>query len=261
MIEEYRNSEARSKRIVRLILGMSIGMLVVLLAVKLISGMEKKVFLPIRRVQLYGNTYIGSRDILKMMHVDTDRSIVFFSTKDAKAQLLADGRISGVEIVKIFPDTLKVYVGEKQKQFVLFFGDDAYWLSGDGSVLIRVDEGEGIAFPTIRLNAIHDDITIGEGVGNFMVEHALSSLNVVREEYPDFFQRIHTLLVDEKGISIRFIDNNYTVYMGSDASKAKFEKLRALLFVLEKNGIGGVETHEPLAIDLSFSHAAVDRGE
>jgi hypothetical protein len=261
MIEEYRNSEARSKRIMRIILGLSIGMLVMLLAVKLISDMEKMVLLPIRRVQLYGNTYIASRDILKMMHVDTDRSIMFFSSKTAKAQLLSDGRISGVEIVKIFPDTLKVYVGEKQKQFVLFFGDDVYWLSGDGTVLTRVEADEELLFPIIRLSAFHDDINIGKGVGNFMVEHALGSLKEVRKEYPDFYQRVYTLLVDEKGISVRFNDNDYTVYLGNDASKAGFEKMRALLFVLEKNGIEGIEAHESLTIDLSFSHAAVDRGE
>jgi cell division septal protein FtsQ len=261
MIEEYRNSETKSKKIVRIILGLCIGMLVVLLGIKLISSMEKTVLFPIRRVQLYGNTYIASKEIMKIMHVDTDRSILFYNNKTAKEKLLLDGRISGVEIVKIFPETLKVYVGEKQKLFCLFFGDDAYWLSGDGTVLTPVESDEELVYPIIRLSAIRDDINIGKSVGNFMVEHTLGSLKEVKQQYPDFYRRIHTLLVNNEGISVRFKDNNYTVYLGNDASKERFEKLRALLLVLEKNGIDGIESRESLKIDLSFSHAAVEIGE
>lgn len=261
MIEGYRKSEIRSKRTIRVILVFCVGILIILLFIKIFSGIKKSTILPIKQVEIYGNQYINTSEIVKRMNLDVDRSILFFSNRSAKLLLLEDRRISGIELVKVYPDILKIYVAEKEKKYLLSVGSNSYWLSSDGTVLIENTEGMDTAIPLITMNPNNDDIKIGKQIGNFMVFEIISSLAEIEKEYPQFYKRLFSFSVNEKGVYVRLEDDKYRVYLGNDVNVEKFEKLLALLIVLEDKGDDVIAEDEIIEIDMSFSHAAVRRGE
>ncbi len=261
MIEEYRKSDIRSKRIIRAILAFCVGILLILLLIKVFSVIKKSSILPIKQVEIYGTQYIDKSEIVKRMNLDTDRSILFFNSRSARLSLLQDGRISGIELVKVYPDTLKIYVAEKDKKYLLFTGSVLYWLSKDGTVLIESNEERDTTIPLITMNSNNDDIKIGEQIPNFMVRGIISSLAEIEKVYPQFYKRLYSFSVNEKGVYVRLKDGKYRVYLGNEINKEKFEKLRALLIVLESKGDDVIALDEIIEIDMSFSHAAVRRGE
>ena len=277
MIEEYRKNEVRSKKIIRIILASCIVILVLLLLIKLLSGIRKTVMLPIKKVQIYGNTYIQNNEIVKIIDLDTGRSILFFNRKRAKLSLLQDKRISGIEIVKEYPDTLRIYIAEKEKKFLIKFliknliknpinnslmdAEHTYWLSSEGVILKETTGRDLEMFPFITINVNNDDIRIGDLIDNFMVAGILSSIKEIENVYPEFYKRIHSFSVNERGIYVRFKDNNYRVYLGNTITREKCEKLRALILVLENLYPDMTSDNEILEIDLSFSNAAVRKRE
>lgn len=273
MIEEYRKNEVRSKKIIRIILASCIVILVLLLLIKMISGIRKAVILPIKRVQIYGNTYIQNNEIVKIIDLDTGSSILFFNRKRAKLSLLQDKRISGIEIVKEYPDTLRIYIAEKEKKFLIKFliknlinnslmdAEHTYWLSSEGVILKETTGRDLEMFPFITINVNNDDIRIGDLIDNFMVVGILSSIKEIENVYPEFYKRIHSFSVNERGIHVRFKDNNYRVYLGNTITREKCEKLRALILVLENLYADMISDNEILEIDLSFSNAAVRKRE
>lgn len=154
MIDEYEKTEVRSRKIIRVILVFCIGALILLLMIKILGGSTKTAVLPIRKVQVFGNSYVKNDELLQMINLDTHRSLLFFNKKAVKITLLSDRRISGVEILKVYPDTLKIYVAEKRKKYQLTDGEHTYWMSADAVVLGPVKEGEDLKFPLITLTQI-----------------------------------------------------------------------------------------------------------
>lgn len=119
-IEGYTKGPIRSKKIIRLVLVVFISILVMMLAVRVMSGLQKLVILPVRKVQIYGTRYVKNNRILEAVKLDAVKSLISFNKMRAKASLLKDKRIKGVEIAKIYPDTLKIYIVEKNAEMLLY---------------------------------------------------------------------------------------------------------------------------------------------
>jgi hypothetical protein len=261
MIDGYGKSEVRYRKVIRIILVMCIGVLILLLGIKILGSSAKTAVLPIKKVQIFGNTYTRSDELLRMINLDTSRSLLFFNNKAAKIMLLSDRRISGVEIVKVYPDMLKIYVAEKRSRFQLAHGEHTYWMSADGIVLGAVPEGEELIVPLITLISNNDDIKIGEEIANFMVFDLLGSLKELERLHPDFYKRIELFHITESGVYMYFKDRGYRVYLGNRITEEKFEKLRALTLVLENYAPDDDSVGDIKEIDMSLSYAAVRKGE
>jgi hypothetical protein len=222
------------------------------------GGLERVAVLPVKEVQIYGNSYMKSTELLRMMKIESNRSLLFFNKRSAKMKLLGDKRISGAELLKVWPHTLKVYVAEKEQKYQLAGAGGRYWLSVDGVVLSRIETGEEERMPLITLQANSDDIRIGEEISSFLIRDILASLREIEKKYPDFYGHLHAFSVGPGGVDAFFNDRRYRVYLGNSVSEEKLSKLRALLLVLEK---GDSSVNEITEIDMSVSYAAVQKGE
>jgi hypothetical protein len=258
MINGYRKTEIRSRRVVKIILIPLIGVLILLVILRFMGGVEGVTVLPVKEVQIYGNSYINSTELLKMMKVESNRSLLFFNKRSAKLRLLGDKRISGAELLKVWPHTLKVYVAEKEQKYQLAGAGERYWLSLDGIVLSQMEAGEEERMPFITFQANNDDIRIGEEIPSFLIRDILASLRGIEKAYPEFYRRIHSFSVGPRGVETFFKDKRYRVYLGNSVSEDKLSKMRALLLVLEK---GDSSMNDIREIDLSVSYAAVQKGE
>ena len=260
-IEEYTKGPIRPKKIIRLVLVVFISILVIMLAVRVLSGLQKPVILPVRKVQIYGTRYVKNSQILEAVKLDAVKSLISFNKMRAKASLLKDKRIKGVEIAKIYPDTLKIYIVEKDAEMLLYTDGQIYTMSGEGVVLAETGVPEEYTIPLISLNIKNDDIiiSIGSVLDNFMVRDITGSMQVIKKKHSDFYKSIRLFTVNDDGVYISLKDNDHEIYFGSTVTVEKLEKLHALLIVLnERNKDGDEGVWE---IDMSFSHAAVRKRE
>ncbi len=262
MINECDKGEVRSKRLLRGVLIAIIGILIILLLIKLGSGIGSLVIFPIKKVQIYGNVHMTKREVLQIMNLDASNSMITFNKKKAKRLILQDKRVVSIEMVKLYPDTLRIYIKEKLKEAVLVANSNTYWVSDDGIILSKFNETEDIKYsdlnyPYITLKSYNDDIKSGEEINNFIVIDIINSLISIKEEYSDFYGLIRSFSIQEDGVYVILKNNNYLIYFGSDVTKVKLEKLRALLIVLK----GLYQTEDILEIDMSGSHAAVKKRE
>jgi hypothetical protein len=258
-IEEYTKSPIRSKKIIRLVLVVFISILTMLLAVRMLSGIQSLVILPVKKVQIYGTEYVENSRILEAVKLNAVRSLLSFNKMRAKASLLKDRRIKGVEIAKLYPDTLKIYVIEKEAVMLLFADRQLYSVSHEGVVLSETNIPEDYIIPLISLNINNDDIIIGSAIDNFMVRDITGSMQILKKQHPDFYDNIRSFTVNDDGVYVSLKDNDHEIYFGSTVTVEKLEKLHALLVVLSDRDKGKGEGI--WEIDMSFSHAAVRKRE
>jgi hypothetical protein len=299
MIGEYGKSAVKPRKVLRKVLLGLITLLVLLIVGKSIAGSGSLALFPVSRVQIFGTTYISKREVLELMRLDARKSILAFNKAQARRSLLGDARVSGVEIVKLFPDTLRIYVVEKEKKMLLRVhgretGDTAggvFWLSRDGVVLAPASEdtasvpegqpsnrpgsegqgseGPGSEGPHITLEANSDDITIGGRTGDFLLESALAALGGIESRYPGFYRLIENVSIGHDGVRVSLDDARYAIYFGDSVTEEKFERLRSLLLVLQSRrspekgeaGTGGAAMAGVIEIDMSSSQAAIRKRE
>jgi hypothetical protein len=261
----YERSSVRVHRILRLILMLLIGILTAMLVLKIGLSMTGQTILPVRTVQVTGNRYLTNNDVISLLGLQSGTSMLFLNLERTERLVMQDERIRRVQLVKIYPDTLRVHVREKDAAAVLDRDGTFYLVSSDGVILTGLDSGaddRGYSdYPFISLLSKDDDIKIGNPVNNILLQTLLDALLRFQEEQPDFSRRIESCAVDELGIWVRMRDMPHRIYLGSEISVEKLNRLRALVIVLEQvQDSKGGET-VPLEIDMSFSHAAVREGD
>jgi hypothetical protein len=283
---EFERGAVRPRKIFRSILLAGIFIMIVLILLKIaplnprpLPGMA-----PVRTIQVSGTGMVEKREIVQMLGPGVSGSLLLFSVKKAESSLLSDARITQVEMAKLYPDTLRVWVREKDTAAVIITASALYPVSADGTVLARLDPGAasrdtagqdkgaaaaggesaamqaaGIdpAYPRIRVGADSDDINSGQVVRDTALLELLGALEEFTGRYAGFMKTIDSFQVDRDGVTVTLHDDRLRVYLGPLVSFEKLERLRAMTFVL--TDLYGGET--ALDVDMSFSHAAVRERE
>ena len=261
MISTQKNS-VRSKGAIRLILIVLITILMAMMLLKVGLEITGQAILPIKTVQIFGNRYMSKREILSLLDLKSGTSIIFFNLETAKERLRSDNRVRVVQMVKVYPDTVKVHIREKDTAAILVVEDAWLLISEDGTILVEaVDDRSYSDYPFISLLSKHDDIKIGNPVNNFLVLNLLDAAIHFKGQYPEFAARIESFAVDDSGVWVLLKEPLYRIFLGSEVDTYKLNRLRALMFVLDqsrdyKKGVEGM-----VYIDLSGSQAAVREGD
>lgn len=261
MINEYEKTRPRSRRVAKGFLSASIVILLLLLGLRIVADHYDRLLLPMKRVRLYGNVHITEREVFRRIHLDTRSSMLLFNKRQAQKAIFEDARIQSVELTRVYPDTLKIYIKEKEKTAVLLTETHAYWISRDGVILAKAEGTDVRGYPIITLRAKGDDIIIGKRVENYMLTSILESAAVGERGEPDFKNLIDRFWIEQSGIYVLTRGSYYKVYLGDDVTQKKLEKLKALMAVLKVLYQHQDGEKKPLDIDMSFSHAAVRVGE
>ena len=252
----------RSKRIIRFILIALISMLVVMMLLKIGLDITGQAILPVKKVQIFGNRFMSNREILSLLDLKSGTSILFLNLETAKERLRSDNRVKVVQMVKVYPDTVKVHVREKDIAAVLTTENESFLISEDGTVLARAADDRSYSdYPFVSLLSKRDDIKIGNPVNNFLVLNLLGAAIHFRGQYPEFTARIESYAVDDSGIWVLLQNPQYHVFLGNEVDTGKLNRLRALTLVLDQSRdyASGIET--TMYIDMSSSHAAVREGD
>ncbi len=257
-----QKSSVRTKRVVRVILIALITMLMALMLLRVGLEIAGQAILPVKTVQIFGNRYMSSREILSLLDLDFGTSIIFLNLETAKERLRSDNRVRVVQMVKVYPDTVKVHIREKDTAAILGLGEERLLISEDGTILAQAADDRGYSdYPFISLLSKHDDIKIGNPVNNFLVLNLLDAAIHFKRQYPEFAVRIESFAVDDSGAWVLLNDPLYRIFLGNEVDTGKLNRLRALMFVLDQSRDYKKGTKGTVHIDMSGSHAAVREGD
>lgn len=93
---------------------------------------------PIQRIEVLNNMILEKSDYLKAMKVTTQENLMECSLEDYRQRILSLRNVTDVEIKKVFPGTLKVWVKERLPVFRMSLGGEL--IAEDGKEVL-VDEG------------------------------------------------------------------------------------------------------------------------
>ncbi|MBN2324053.1 MAG: FtsQ-type POTRA domain-containing protein [Spirochaetes bacterium] len=258
MIKECERNGIKSRKVLRAVLLLVIGLLFILALLRIVPAVQKITVMPVRTVQIYGNEHVTKGEIAQKIGIDVPSSILTFSRKHARSALLEDNRILSVETAKLYPDTLRIFIREKPAFSVIEAAGSAYWISADGTVLSEVGESDvKVWYPRITLKSNNDDIKIGIPVTSYLVQDILHALEDIGRKEPDFLSRISSFTVNEEGAQVRLEDDRFDVWFGTSVTALKLERLRALLAVLKSESLVAGSQAKTVEIDMSATYAAV----
>jgi len=262
MIKSYEKSTVRSRKTIRIVLISLIIVLVVMTLLRVGLEVTGQAVLPVKTVKIFGNRFMTNQEIMSMLNLNSGKSLLFLNLEVAKDHLMGDARVKVVQMVKVYPDTLRVHIREKDPAALLVREGLRYLISNDGVVLTQAAEDQSYTdYPFISLLSKDDDIKIGNPVNNFLVLNLLDAVIEFKRQHPEFAATFDSYVIDDSGIWVRMNEPRYRIFFGSEVDTDKLNRLRALIFVLIRHD--DEESEEPgiVEIDMSGSYAAVREGD
>ncbi len=254
MIDQYSKDIVKTKRILRRILIVIIALLMLFIIVKLLRDVGGIILFRVKKVQIFGSNFLNNKGIMKTMGLGPSISLLTFNRKKAETLLMSDMRVESAVVVKAYPDMIKVYIKEKNPEYILYAGQKVYAVSMDGVVLGEINKRSEKYGPILQFEN-SDDIKIGKRLNNFLGLNVLETLNSLKREGKLILERISSVEIRSSGIYLQIDGGRYMVYAGNSVSEDTFNRLDALIGVLKERY--RTNTDSKYYVDLSFSQAAV----
>lgn len=128
-----------------------------------------------------GNRYLSDEQIIKLSGINQDQSIWKVDTEQTAAHIKENPEIESVEIVPVFPNSIKVTVTEHNKIAYLSKGNHFYPILENGKILDGLASTEIPVFAPVLLN-------FKEGT---VLNQLLKELNKLPEEIQNSISEIH----------------------------------------------------------------------
>lgn len=93
-----------------------------------------------KNIQIKGNKYVKSDDIIKILDVKDDKNIFRYNIKSMETILLSNKYIDKVKIKRILPNTLNINIIEKQIIANLYNEKEYSYIDSDGNFIDKVNE-------------------------------------------------------------------------------------------------------------------------
>lgn len=117
-------------------------------------------FFNIQNIIIEGNSSVSEEEILSVLNVGTDTNLLAFNSFSAKRELLQNSYIKDVEIIKAFPQVLKVNITEhKVRAYVPYTGN--YLYIGDDGLILDIQPTFTEQLPVV-IGLNFTDFTLGQ---------------------------------------------------------------------------------------------------
>lgn len=135
----------------------------------------------VQNVEVKGNRYLSDEQIIKLSDLNKEQSIWKVDTARTAAHIKENPEIKSVEIVPVFPNSLKITVSEHDKIAYLYKGKHFYPILENGKILEGLESTEIPVFAPVLLN-------FKEGV---VLNQLLKELIKLPEEIQNSISEIH----------------------------------------------------------------------
>jgi cell division septal protein FtsQ len=189
-------------------------------------------YFKIKRIVINGNRALSKGDVLNLLMVGRDESILTYNKDAALKRFNKTGIIKEIKIATVYPDTVKVYLREKypiaciksKKRGKVFY----YLTDGDANIIAERSSMDGVNLPLIVLTRGSTD-NISELKEN--LKKTLYSLSVVGFNDKSDLERIKQLeIIAGSGKVIVWVDGFDKKFIVRDFLRVKdFLEIKSLL--------------------------------
>ena len=132
-------------------------------------------------MQVVGNRYLSEEQIVKLGKMDKNQSIWKINTTKVVAQIKENPEIKSVEVVPVFPNSMKISVTEHKKIAYLFKGKHFYPILENGKILANLELDEIPVFAPVLQDFKEGDV----------LKQLLKELSKLPEEVQNSISEIH----------------------------------------------------------------------
>lgn len=135
----------------------------------------------VKTVQVIGNRYLSEAQIIKLSQIDKNQSIWKIDTTQVVNQIKKNPEMNRVEVIPVFPNSIKIIVTEHNKMAYLSKGKQFYPILENGDILTGLELDEMPVFAPVLL-----DFTEGK-----VLNKLLKELAKLPEEVQNSISEIH----------------------------------------------------------------------
>jgi cell division septal protein FtsQ len=181
-------------------------------------------------IVFYGCKHVDPEQLAKIIRQDFPANILRIDLRKLKSRLEEETWVRRVEISRVLPSDLIVYVYERIPSVILEIHNELLVADRDGIALGRYDPKFGnLDVPVFRglLGKDAQDYGLYQEENSARIRQALDMLSEIESGSPQFAKRISEIdISDRKNLKILFVDDTAEIYLGR---KDYWKRLNAFL--------------------------------
>ncbi len=189
------------------------------------TGLSHATFFQVESVKISGNSQLDDGEILTLIGVTNHSNLVAVDKAKIVTILQGTGWVNRVEVLKNYPNTLKIELVERKPIALVQLDDGLHYFDRKGVVFAEVKRGHDLDFPVIHFSD-HSMLEIEGSLKNIT-----DFLKYTRNGNPALsIQNISQIMVDDKGdMTMYMADNPFPVQIGQTKMWQKYKRLAKVL--------------------------------
>lgn len=222
----------KARRLIFLILAVVVA--VVAMGIFMFSDRFK-----VNRIIVVGNDSVSDERVEEQINSDQDgtvwgifprSNIFFFNTERAAARLMEEiVQIRQVKVTRQMPDTLKVYIEEREPALVWVTGEREYYLDLEGVISKELRGNPEFSLPTLRDESNREVQTKEKLVAKSFVDFAVSLANTFQSETGLEYEELSTPAPISREIRVRTAFGWYIYFTSERTLQSQYQKLLLIL--------------------------------
>ena len=233
MENEARKSEKKKRKIKKILKWTSI---IVLVLGAIIFTLTSPLF-NIKEIEVENNNILSTERIISLSRLKKDENIFRFLQSDIEKYIKEDPYIEKVTIERKLPNTVKIHVEERNRDFCIKILNGYAYINNQGYILEIVEENQGL--PVIEgIETAEEEIKVGDRLKNNdlkKLEVVIQIMSIAKENEID--NKITGIDISDKNEYILYLaEEKKTAYIGNDSNLTT--KLLYIKEIMEKYEAG-----------------------
>ena len=183
----------------------------------------------LRRVRFYGCKELDSKRMEEMIRNDFPASILRIDLPKLKKRLEQEKWARQVEIRRVLPSELIIYVEERIPSVILEMNSELMVADRDGTLLDKYDPRFGkLDVPVLRgvMGEDMEGYRLYQGENTERIRQALAMLSEIESGAPEYAHKISEIdMSDRENMKIMLVDDTVEVYLGGKDYLKRFRTL------------------------------------
>lgn len=212
---QAKKSEKKKRKIKKILKWTSI---IVLVLVAIIFTLTSPLF-NIKEIEVENNNILSKERIISLSRLKKDENIFRFLQSDVEKYIKEDPYVEKVTIERKLPNTVKIQVQERNRDFCIKILDSYAYINNQGYILEIVEENQGL--PIIEgIETAEEEIKVGDRLKNNDLKKlavAIQIMSIAKENEID--NKITGIDISNKNEYILYLaEEKKTAYIGNDSN-------------------------------------------
>ncbi len=172
----------------------------------------------INEIQVENNKILSKEKIISLSGLSNDQNIFRFLKSDVEQRIKEDPYVQNVKISRNLPNTVKIEVEERNRDFSLKFLNEYAYINNQGYIL-EISE-DSLELPIIQgAETVEENIVPGNRLDKKdlkKLEVAIQIMTIAKEN--DMYNKIKAIDISDKNEYILYLKEKKTAYLGNSSN-------------------------------------------